>query len=58
MSTIDLVAKIKTSSKQMTRTQRKQRLVDAHIIKNNGQFDPKYFTVSTVNASKRIVGKA
>lgn len=58
MSTIDLVAKIKTSSKQMTRTQRKQRLVDAHIIKTNGQFDPKYFTVSTVKASKRIIGKA
>jgi len=58
MSTINLVAKIKTYSKRMTKTQRKQRLVDVHIIKTNGQFNPKYFTVSTINASKRILGKA
>ncbi len=58
MSTIDLVAKIKTSSKRMTKVQRKKRLVEAHIIKDNGQFDPKYFSTTTVNASKRIIAKA
>ncbi|MFV0562194.1 hypothetical protein [Malaciobacter mytili] len=58
MSTIDLVAKIKTSSKRMTKTQRKKRLVEAHIIKDNGQFDSRYFSRTTVNASKRIIAKA
>ncbi len=57
MSTVDLITKIKATSKQMTKTQRKQRLVDAHIIKINGEFDPKYFTKATVKASKKIMVK-
>ena len=36
----------------MTSEQRRQRLVDAHIIKENGQYDPKYFSNKTVKASK------
>lgn len=57
MSTIDLIKRIKQTSKIMTSAQRKQRLVDAHIIKENGQYDPKYFSENTVKASKRIIAK-
>lgn len=52
MSITDLIIKIKKSSKKMTKSQRKQRLIDAHIIKENGEYDPKYFTPKTVGRSK------
>lgn len=55
MSTIDLIAKIKQSSKRMTKTQRKQRLIEAHIIKENGEYNPKYFSAGTVKASREIL---
>lgn len=55
MSTIDLVAKIKESSKRMTKTQRKKRLVEAHIIKENGEYNPKYFSSRTVKASRETL---
>jgi hypothetical protein len=55
MSTIDLIANIKKSSKKMSQSQRKTRLIEAHIIKNNGEYDPKYFSAETVQTSKRIV---
>lgn len=55
MSTMDLIANIKKSSKNMSKAQRKTRLVNAHIIKSNGEYDPKYFSTETVQTSKRIV---
>ncbi|MCG3696033.1 hypothetical protein L5F39_00290 [Aliarcobacter butzleri] len=57
MSTVDLIKRIKQTSKIITSEQRRQRLVDAHIIKENGQYDPKYFSNKTVKASKKIIAK-
>lgn len=58
MSTIDLIAKIKKDSKKMTNSQRRQRLVDAHIINTSGEFDPKYFSSHTIKNSKVLRVKA
>lgn len=52
MSTIDLITKIKRTSKTMSKEQRRTRLVKAHIISENGEYDPKYFTTRTVQTSK------
>lgn len=54
MSTIDLIASIKRTSKRMTKDQRKQRLIEANIIKDNGEYNPKYFSVKTVKSAKRM----
>ncbi|MBU0632398.1 hypothetical protein KKA17_07125 [bacterium] len=54
MSTVDLISKIKKTSRTMSKTQRKNRLVKAHIIKDNGEYDPKYFSAATVKTSKRL----
>lgn len=37
----------------MSNTDRKTRLIEAHIIKENGEYDPKYFSAKTVESSKR-----
>lgn len=57
MSTIDLINKIKKTSKKMSNSDRKARLVKAHIIKENGEYDPKFFSAKTVESSKRVVSK-
>ena len=56
MSTVDLISNIKKTSKRMSTAQKKKRLVEAHIIKTNGEYDPRYFSAETVQSSKRIVG--
>jgi hypothetical protein len=55
MSTVDLISKIKKTSKKMSIEQRKERLIQAHIIKRNGEYDPKYFSLDTVKNSKKII---
>jgi len=55
MSTAQLIVKIKQTSNKMTDSQIKQRLVSAHIINANGEYDPRYFRAETVQASKRII---
>ena len=56
MSTVDLISKIKRTSKTMSKAQRKTRLVKAHIISENGEYDPRYFSAETLRTSKRVVG--
>lgn len=58
MSTIDLISKIKSTSKTLSKTQRKSRLVKAHIIKNNGEYDPRYFSTKTVQTSKQVLSSS
>ena len=53
MSTADLIKNIKKTSIKMSTDQRKKRLVEAHIIKANGEYDPRYFSTETVQTSKR-----
>ena len=53
MSTIELLRKIKRSSKTMTKEDKKKRLVSAHILTENGEYDPRYFSYTTVQSSKK-----
>lgn len=55
MSTVDLINNIKKTSTKMSTAQRKERLVKAHIIKANGEYDPRYFSAETVQTSKKAV---
>jgi hypothetical protein len=54
MSTAELIKKIQLSDKKMTLAQRKQRLINAHILDVNGQFDSRFFSVETVNSKKNL----
>lgn len=54
MSTVDLINNIKKASIKMSIAQRKERLVEAHIIKANGEYDPRYFSAETVQTSKKM----
>lgn len=57
MSTADLINNIKKTSVKMSIAQRRERLLEAHIIKANGEYDPRYFSVETVQTSKRAVAR-
>ncbi len=58
MSTAELINNIKKTSIKMSINQRRERLLEAHIIKANGEYDPKYFSAETVqNSKKALVGK-
>lgn len=54
MSTAELIKKIQLSQRKITPAQRRQRLINAHILDNNGQFDSRYFSVETVNSKKNL----
>lgn len=53
MSTLDLINKIKKTSANMSSSEKRNRLIKARIIKDTGEYDPRYFTEATVRASKR-----
>jgi hypothetical protein len=54
MSTAELIKKIQSSQRKITPDQRRQRLINAHILDSSGQFDSKYFSVETVNSKKNL----
>lgn len=55
MSTVDLIKKIKKTAIGMSKEQKRSRLIKAHIIKDNGEYDPKYFSTETVQISKKVI---
>jgi hypothetical protein len=48
----DLIDRIKLREINITPEQRRQRLINAHILDINGHFDSNYFSIETVNLSK------
>lgn len=58
MSRVDLIKKIKKTAAGMSNEQKRNRLIKAHIIKDNGEYDPKYFSAETVQISKRVIASS
>ncbi len=54
MSTTELIKKIQLSNKKITPEQRRQRLINAHILDASGQFDSRFFSVETVNSKQNL----
>ena len=55
MSTVDLLKRIKRAAVGMKKKKKRSRLIKAHIIKDNGEYDPKFFSAETVQISKKVV---
>ena len=58
MSTVDLINRIKRTAVGMSKEQKRSRLIKAHIIKDNGEYDPKFFSAETVQISKKVVASS
>ena len=54
MSIDELIKEIQESEKYITKAERRQRLIDARILDQNGHFDARYFRAETVEKSKKI----
>ena len=52
MSIIELMEKAKISASKRTPEDRKELLIEAHILDSNGVYDSKYFSETTVNKSR------
>jgi len=55
MSIDELIAKVKESEKKRTQQQRRELLIKAHILDDNGHYDTRYFRKETVERSKQAV---
>jgi hypothetical protein len=53
MSIIDLTEKVKARAKTRTRQERKKLLVDAHILTEDGKFNSRFFSETTIEQDKR-----
>ncbi|WP_457602845.1 hypothetical protein [Nitratifractor sp.] len=58
MSVEELIKEIQESEKHITKAERRQRLIDARILDQNGHFDARYFRAETVEKSKKISQRA
>jgi len=52
MSIEELIVKVKEAEKTRTPQQRRELLINAHILDNNGHYDARYFRKETVEKSK------
>ena len=48
-----LLKEVKASAKNRTKEQRRQLLIDAHILDKDGVYDKNYFSKETVERSKK-----
>ncbi len=55
MSIEEFIKKIKEDNKELTKAERKQRLIDARILDKNGYYDERYFRAETVEKSKLAI---
>ena len=58
MSVEELIKEIQENEKYITKAERRQRLIDARILDQNGHFDARYFRQETVEKSKKISQQA
>ena len=52
MSIEELIAKVKEAEKTRTPQQRRELLIKAHILDQDGNYDARYFRKETVEKSK------
>ena len=52
MSIEELIVKVKEAEKKRTPQQRRELLIKAHILDNDGYYDARYFRKETVEKSK------
>lgn len=51
MPVVDLIARVKSSAKTRTISDRRKLLVSAHILDENGRYDSRFFSKTTVESS-------
>jgi len=55
MSVDELIKKVKESSNKRTLNEKKDILIKAKILNNDGYYDSRFFTSETVEKSKSII---
>ncbi len=55
MSIEELIKKIGERHRDLTKEERRQLLIDARILDENGYYDSRYFRADTVEKSKAVL---